>query len=410
MARYRRYIDMDVLTAAQKRMRHLYQIHDHVVVAFSGGKDSLAVLELAREAAEAEGKLPVKVLFYDEELIPDSVLNTVDHYRKQPWCDLKWVVFPLESNKFILGKSYRYIQWDPDRKWLREPPAWGIRPEPGEIPHGTLSQYEVSAVVSNRWYPGKVSMALGLRASESLLRLRSCLGSRGHAWMVSAHNNGRVASSRPIYDWNENDVLKFIMERKLYYSPLYDAQHLAGNSLRVSTPLHSEAAKKFHYWRAIEPVFYQQIVDLFPEMQVQERYWREFDRDAMFDKYTMDGWEGIERYINDTAEDPAQRMLAFKRLGEIKDRARLKPDQFTVEGALRYFLGGTLKRAMMGQMTTGGKAKPLSKSAARRAAARLHTAGGMADELPQDMVDIDPSELVDAETAEDADETAELTE
>ncbi len=55
MARRRQYIETDVLTEAKKRLHHIYDTHDSVVVAFSGGKDSLATLHLTREIAAGAG-------------------------------------------------------------------------------------------------------------------------------------------------------------------------------------------------------------------------------------------------------------------------------------------------------------------------------------------------------------------
>lgn len=42
MPRVRVYQDTDVLTEAKKRIHHIFDIFDTVVVMFSGGKDSLA--------------------------------------------------------------------------------------------------------------------------------------------------------------------------------------------------------------------------------------------------------------------------------------------------------------------------------------------------------------------------------
>ena len=66
----------------RERFDEILERFDDQYVSFSGGKDSLACLHLFKEAwdrAQREG--PIKVLFYDEELIPDAVVNFVDEYR-----------------------------------------------------------------------------------------------------------------------------------------------------------------------------------------------------------------------------------------------------------------------------------------------------------------------------------------
>lgn len=90
----KRYLDIDVLTAARKRFDLLIERYDDQYVAFSGGKDSLTCLHLLKEAyARAALTRRIKVQFYDEELIPDSVIDFVDEYRQKDWIDLYWFVF-----------------------------------------------------------------------------------------------------------------------------------------------------------------------------------------------------------------------------------------------------------------------------------------------------------------------------
>lgn len=90
MARCKRYIDTDVYTETKKRIHHIYDLFDSVVVCFSGGKDSLATLHIAWEVAQERGKTHIDVIFRDEELIPDEVINFVDEYRKLPWIKMLW--------------------------------------------------------------------------------------------------------------------------------------------------------------------------------------------------------------------------------------------------------------------------------------------------------------------------------
>jgi predicted phosphoadenosine phosphosulfate sulfurtransferase len=61
MARVRRYLEKDVLTAARERIHHIADTHDTLAVCFSGGKDSLAALHLTRQVLAERGQDTVNV-------------------------------------------------------------------------------------------------------------------------------------------------------------------------------------------------------------------------------------------------------------------------------------------------------------------------------------------------------------
>lgn len=343
MSRYKRYLDIDVLTAAQERIRHIYDTHDTVAVMFSGGKDSLVTLHLTWEMAQERGFDHVTAVFRDEELIPDAVLDTVNHYRVEvPWCRVVYYAVPLASHKFILGKVVPYVQWDTNREHIRPVPEYAVTLPAGDA--RVFDQYNFDGYCAEQ-FGGKVAFLTGIRAQESLMRYRASVNKLNDNY-INASSDKRVSLCKPLYDWLEDDVFKFFMERDIRFCDLYQAQHLAGVNLRVSTPLHAEAAKRFGQLREWAPTFYQQVVDLFPEILVQERYWAEFDQDKARERYAQD-FDGVRAYILEHVDEEKTQHAALVRLDGIEKRERIRPGSYPVPYVLTYSMGGSFKRELM---------------------------------------------------------------
>lgn len=343
MRRVRQFIDTDVLTEAKARIHHIFDLYDAVVVCFSGGKDSLVALHLTREVAEERGELPVNVVFRDEELIPMDVIDFVAGYKDLPWLNMRWLAVPLRSNKFVMGRSIEYVQWDPERAdgmWCRELPEWALRNEdigyPADKIHSQFDADEVTAAP----FKGRVAAITGIRAAESIIRFQSCVNKLNENYLV-ASSSKRVTLAKPIFDWQENDVFRFFYDRGITYCALYDAQMYAGDSFRVATPMLAESAKKFGMNRATAPDLYEQVIRVFPEMQVQERYWSELDRRAMCQ---ADSYDEVAAWIkaNVVGND---RKKALKHLASAQAMDAKDPGAYPPSYCLFKFQnGGGVKR------------------------------------------------------------------
>jgi predicted phosphoadenosine phosphosulfate sulfurtransferase len=344
VARYKKYIDTDVVTEAKKRIHHVFDIFDTPVVCFSGGKDSLATLHLVHDVTQERGLSKVNVVFRDEELIPKVVIDFVEHYREMPWVDMKYLTMPLQSTKFILGATYEYVQWDVNREWIRPKPYFGLNNVDLGYPDDKVwDQYTLDPLTAE-WYPGKVALINGIRSSESLIRFRASVIKLNENY-INASGTRRAMLVKPLYDWEENDVFRFFYDREIQYCPIYDSQVWAKVGLRVATPLHAEASKRIGKLAAIDPTLYEQIMELFPEMVAQSRYWSEYDQDNEVIKYGQ-SFDDVRQWILDTLTDVPSQKKALHRLDQVVSLAVQNPASYPTEYVLKQMMSGAFKRVI----------------------------------------------------------------
>lgn len=348
MARVKGFIDTDVLTEAKARIHHIFDIFDSVAVMFSGGKDSLAVLHLTREVMLERGiKTPINVVFRDEELIPNEIVEFVDEYRRKDWINMVWFTVPLKSNKYCLGRVFTYIQWDPARgpdNWIRPKPEWGVN---ADDPAQIFDQYSMDAY-TGRLFTGKTAFLLGVRAAESLMRFRGAVSKLNESYIFGSPAPN-VNLCWPLFDWHENDIFRYFYDRQIRYCPVYDLQLFAGNAMRVSTPLHAESAKRFNKVKQQTPEFYQRVIEIFPEMLAHERYDHDLDKTLTMKRYGQ-SYEGVREWIEENIEDPIQYQLAMKRLDDVLGRVKRGAKNYPSDYLLSVFMGGGFKRNIMPQV------------------------------------------------------------
>lgn len=349
----KKYINNNVYEMAKKRTKEVIKITDEQIVSFSGGKDSLAVLNILEECYRELGiTKKIKVTFYDEEVVAPEIIDFVKKIYDSEKYDFRWYCVPLESQKYVLGNTVKYIQWDKNREWVREKPEWSI-----SLDVEGKSEYNMDEITTKD-LEGRIAIFLGIRAEESLHRLNTFL-SKPHKPYIHKSKNKNIILCKPIYDWEIDDIFTYFCKKDIEYCINYDLQYWNKQELRVATPLVAEGRKSFDKIKTTyNPQFYENIVRVFPEMVLQDRYFKEYDTQSIqmsfLDNYSPDE-KGLFKFIDDKLEDETKKQQCISEITKcLKRREKtIKKDELDIFGGYpfrRLFMAvnnGLYKRNIM---------------------------------------------------------------
>jgi len=339
------FLDINCVDAARERMKHVYDTFDTVCVQFSGGKDSTAILYLAKEIHEERGLGPVKVIFRDEEMVSPSVLAFIEEVRDYDWVDMEWYCLPQGQEIWVLGRREYCLLWSPKRalsgRLYRDMPSWAIsaehfgldpsKPIPESIDYYTMQGKK-----------GRTAFITGVRANESMIRYRSCVQKLHENYINVPFRMKKsipLRFAKVIYDWTTDDVLKFITEEhNASYCEYYDLAALTGSNTRVGIPLHAVAIRRIGDAVATEPEFYDRLYHCFPQIDAQRRWWADFDIEKMIKMYAKDGWKGVRTCIEDNVLTPGLKKRAMAFAAEFRKKHVKDPASYPVHWLIRNLL------------------------------------------------------------------------
>ncbi len=279
-SRTRVNVEQNVYELSRERVHYLYENFDTVAVAFSGGKDSTATLNVVIEVARELDRLPVRTIFYDEEAIPYETEHYVRRVGLRPEVDLEWYCIPFIGNNHCSRKNQIWYPWDPTcpEKWVRPMPPEAITAEEISGFSQQLHTYEVNALLFDPKTDGNTALCLGIRTQESITRLRAVTRKVNENYInkyTETTDRGNLWRAYPIYDWRTSDVWTAVDKFGWDHNSAYDIMEMAGLahlSQRCSPPYANEPLQKLWTYAVCFPDVWEKMVDRVDGAAAAARY------------------------------------------------------------------------------------------------------------------------------------------
>lgn len=286
--------DIDVVTAARKRIKNIFSNGVPVYMSFSGGKDSLCLADLTLKLIQ-QGEIDpslLTVIFVDEEAIFDCIEETTKAWRKKfLLAGAKFLWYCIEVKHFSclneLSSDETFVCWDHRKRdvWVRQPPPFAIRNHPKLRPGEDNYQAFIPKVTK-----GGITMT-GVRAAESIQRLQYMaalgVGSKG----ITSTN-----TIYPIFDWKTSDVWLYLLREQVEIPKVYLQMYQVGvnkNQLRVSQFFSVDTVPVLVHLAEYDPNLMERVLRREPNAYLAMLYWdSEMFRRSTANRRKLEGESG----------------------------------------------------------------------------------------------------------------------
>jgi predicted phosphoadenosine phosphosulfate sulfurtransferase len=316
-----------VVEAARQRIINAFSNGKKVYVSFSGGKDSLCLLDIVLKLT-VEGKIDPSLMiveFIDEEAIFDCVERTVKTWRnKVLLAGGKFNWFCIEVKHFCcfnnLEEDESFICWDSTRKdvWVRKPPPYAICGH--KKLKNRVNTYQEFLMKHN----SDGIVITGVRMAESVQRSKYMVYS-----LSSKVGMARGNMVWPIFDWHDTDVWRYLHEEKIDIPDVYLYLYQTGsrlNELRVSQFFSVDTAKSLVKMNEYYPDLMDRIIRREPNAYLAALYWDS----EMFRRTTQ------RRKENETPKD--YKAEVYKMLRNHKENFLTKSSLENAQGIIDFLI------------------------------------------------------------------------
>lgn len=258
------YGSANVYDKAIERIEYLFDEFPNIIVSFSGGKDSTVILNLCLEVAKRRKRLPLNVIFIDQEAEWQSTIDYVDRVMHKKGINPLWFQMPIKILNATSHSNKWLMCWNPEdeKNWMRPKSELAIT----ENVFGTDRFHDLfAAIIKVLFNSTKTAYIAGVRTEESptrFLALTDCAKYKHITYGKTLNKRLEHYTFYPLYDWSYSDIWKYIFDHKCDYNKVYDEYYRYGipaQKMRVSNLHHETSVHSLFLLQEIEPATWEKI-------------------------------------------------------------------------------------------------------------------------------------------------------
>ena len=329
------YLKENVWDVALQRINRIFDDFDNVVISTSGGKDSAVTMELALKVAEERGRLPLKMMFLDQEA---EYRMTIEYMRKamaDPRVEPIWIQAPIKLFNATSMDDPWLMCWEEGGEWMRPKEDISIK----ENVFGTDRFHDIFPKIIDYYFPDESACYLaGVRAEESPTRLAGLTTGKTYkeiTWGKKLNEKKGHYTFYPLYDWCLSDIWKAIHSNGWDYCQIYDELYrygIAPHKMRVSNLHHETAVHSLFFLHEIEGDTWDALAKRLSGVN-QAKHMQKHEMFAVQKLPWMFGtWKEYRDYLTDhliTMDDHKRRFKKeWARMDEVYDQMLFPEDLF----------------------------------------------------------------------------------
>lgn len=319
------YQNIDVYTAAYRRIYKIMCDFEYIYFSISFGKDSSVMLQIALQVAQDLGKLPIHVMLIDLEGQYKLTMDHAEEFMNDPRIIPYWICLPLNLRNAVSQFQPQWICWDDNEKnkWIRPMPKCSINTKNMPVEWSSWFKYgmefEEFVVYFGKWFGGDNSTAcmVGIRADESMNRYRTLINEKKERYdnlpwstRIKACKQKKLYNFYPIYDFKTADIWTCVGKNNFKYNHIYDYFYKTGRSIddmRICQPYGDDQRKGLDLFAECEPETWAKVVErvnganmgaIYKGEKLLGNYKVELPKGLTYEKYSVILLRSMPKYLS----------------------------------------------------------------------------------------------------------------